>query len=219
MKIDAEIERIAAQRDALLRAQTLTISWSRRERLNTMLAEMYPVETALYRVSAERDRCLESAQEIPTSVRLVLANRVRLLTCANREAPSRQWFVVEARFRRPLVAAMAAIILVAALSLLEWQPLSPRGAASSQVVHPTAAAPLGRAPDAVAKSPRRTLFGAPSDDYLSLQVTRVQLAALQSSFGVERSIVSNTYESDRTLPLDLPLRQISLDSKSAVTPR
>lgn len=221
LNIDAEMSRLAARRDELLPEFSPSISPVRLQQLQAALAKVYPVETALRRIALERDASLGLGEGMPTPVTFVLANRLRLLACSNGEAPRHQSVVVGRRLANPIMAAAAAIALFVGF-WFEWQQLTNRHGVSTLVPRPSEETnAVGPVAGPLVKSVRGTSFaGATSDDYLNLQVSAVQLLALQSSaLGIERSIASSTEDLDQVLPLNLPVRQISLDRESMVRPQ
>ena len=93
VNLDVEISRVAVRRDQLLRGVSRPLSAIRLQRLQVVLANAYPLEAALKKIAEERDRSLELAEDIPSSVELVLANRLRLLANSSCDAKRAELFV------------------------------------------------------------------------------------------------------------------------------
>lgn len=226
LNIDNEMARVSVRRDAVLHGVSLPLSANRLQRLEAVVAKAYPVHAALKAIVAERDRSLESEKGIPTSVTLALTSRLRFLRDSTCDAVTSEPLIRKPFCNRLLrnwtqLAAAAAIILLASLCLVKWIALTRQAGISKQSVAWPAKenSARWRVPDTMTALLSSASFTA-SDDYLSLQVNKLQLVAFQSStFAVDRSAGSNTHDLNRILRLDLPILQIGLDADSVAVPQ
>lgn len=224
--LDAAMRKIAAQRDDFVRDQG-AISADRLQRLHSVLASELPVETALSQAAKQRDETLSAGVPvIPTFVEAALAERLltRPTLAPCRESVSRYgnflqtlWRFVFVHAPRPLsVATVVALLTIGVVLFSHW---STRRSGIVVLGGPLVqASPDATTTGGVAYQARSVRFGdyflPASGNQLTLRVSTTELASLQPSL----LIATYLPEHDAGLPLDLPVRQILMDTEEAMTP-
>lgn len=218
---------IAEQRDNLLRGER-AISPDRLQRLHAILASELPVETALFAAGRQRDESLSvRVPVLPATIRAALAQQLPPL----RAAPKPLDALRLSRIRlhtwwgslgptRVAIAAIVILLAAGALHFADWSSVTRGLRISDPTLQPTAdpkSAPEF-AHQGLPPHPEERSFTA-SSDHLTLRVGTMELASLQPSLlTINRVFLPDRYEADRSLPLDLPIRQILIDAEAARTP-
>ncbi len=219
---------VAAQRDKLLRESSGAISTDRLQCLHATLASQFPVEAALSEVAIRRDEALGTqAPLLPAHVAVALAQRLSLRR-TTLESGKALWLSPSWLYSllhsvgtpaRVMVAVTMVILTAGALKLARWGHISGlriSDASSQRPAQPNSAADPAHQ-GAAARSEDSFLPGSGSN--LTLRVSTIELASLRPSLlTMNRAFLPDRYESDRGLPLDLPIRQIFIEAERARMP-
>ena len=191
---------VSEERDRLL-GSVPALSRARRAALNAVLAREFPVEGALNKTTAQRDRLLEATpREIPRVAALALRAG---LTIA-RKRVGRGWL---ANFptRRALVTACLSVAL-GMISFGQWRSrriAPPDESLTNQRSERVAAVPLALA------SPRQ----------LSLRMSAAEMASSRATFlAVNRTSLNADAAESASLRLDLPVRALLASEGIAAPP-
>ena len=216
---------VAELRDKRLRKTTTAISPHRLEALHAALAAEFPVETAFRAAANNRDESIEHSPVLPAGVELLLHRR---LLAQQRRADQRgalqRWATaVQASwgaFHSATRLAAAVALIVFAMTTLHFGGF--RSHHGSELLSHNAPRPyLATQSDAKSAYERRVeqSFLRKSGDELTLRVSTIELASLQSSlFSINRALLAEGHDFDRSLPLDLPIRQLLSDRDASGIP-
>jgi hypothetical protein len=201
---------IAEQRDNQLRASG-AICGHRLEQLRAFLATELPVEAALFAAARQRDKSLSLPEPaLPAAVHAALVEHLRSVRAKAKPFDALRDLAAWCKAPRWLeayrTAAIAALAIVVTSAVLHFS--RSREHAATQI--------FGALPRSVA-NPESPGFSS-DEAHLSLRVTRFELASLDPSLLSLNRALPNLEQSDRGLPLDLPIRQIRLDVEAVRTP-
>lgn len=216
---------VAVQRDAGLRCKRAELSPDRLRRLQAALARKFPLETALHSAAMRRDASLRKREsEIPAIVQTELAKR---LACSGgfgtrerfRSSRHLLHLLLDPPANAAGIAAAVAVLMGGAFYFSAASSRAPAIAGPGQLNLRRGSASISASRDAASLTqPGNRVFES-SADHLTLRVGKIELASLEPSLlSINRTILADPRHADRGLPLDLPIRDLLIDTAGPAMP-
>jgi hypothetical protein len=201
---------LAEHRDSQLR-DARAISADRLDELQAFLGAEFPVETALFAAARQRDKELSLPEPaLPAVVHAALVEQVGSARAKAKPFDALRrvaaWLTATAWPEPYRTAAIAAATIIVTSAVLHFSRTRDDVAAQISSASPSSVTNV-----------ESTGFSSDGAD-LSLRVRRIELASLEPSLLTINGALPHFEQPSRSLPLDLPIRQIRLDVESVRTP-
>ena len=219
------MRKLAERRDQRLPSSGPSISPDRLRWLHATLAYEFPVEKELRSAADGRDKSLKQRPVLRPPVEPLLHRRLSGQRPNPVQPASQQWWAASVRtfwatFRTNAQFATALVLIALSVGALKFGSLNKIGRPtlnSRNTPRPYFAKKAGGEP--ASEGHLKKWLPRNSSDELTLRVSTIELASLQPSLlRINRALLAERPDFDRSLPLDLPIRQILLDAAATATP-